>query len=183
MEAEYASKAQGNTATTLGAIGTALGVMNIHGGLGGLFGNGAGFYGNGGMYAATNTAAALAINSEKDAKIARLEAEKYADKNTVEVYNALAKADKEINIKVDDLKGRVLAIETAAPLREQILNQKIDGVAFAANAGIRALQETVGSITKLIVPKSAVCPEPMARYNSWTAPVTETAPVTPVANA
>lgn len=168
MEAEYASKAQGNTATTLGAIGTALGVMNIHGGLGGLFGNN-------GLYAASN--------SEKDAKIARLEAEKYADKNTVEVYNALAKADKEINIKVDDLKGRVLAIETAAPLREQILNQKIDGVAFAANAGIRALQETVGSITKLIVPKSAVCPEPMARYNSWTAPVTETTPVTPAANA
>lgn len=27
-------------------------------------------------------------------------------------------------------------------------------------------------LTKLVVPKESVCPEPMDRYNSWTAPTT-----------
>lgn len=29
---------------------------------------------------------------------------------------------------------------------------------------------TLGKITDTIVPMSAICPTPMAKYNSWTAP-------------
>jgi hypothetical protein len=66
-------------------------------------------------------------------------------------------------------------------LREQglALNGKIDQVASSAkccceanSAAIASLQALVGKITQTNVPLSAICPEVMARYNSWTAPTT-----------
>lgn len=83
-------------------------------------------------------------------------------------------------------------------LREQILegkireqglaiNGKIDQVASAAkccceqnSAAIAGLQALVSKITQTVVPTSAICPEVMPRYNSWTAPTT-TASTTPAA--
>lgn len=63
-------------------------------------------------------------------------------------------------------------------------NAKIDAVAAAANCGINqnsaaiaALQSTVNGITRTIIPRTAICPEVMQRYNSWTAP-TDSAPAT-----
>ena len=62
-------------------------------------------------------------------------------------------------------------------LREQILMGKIGEVASAANCGlarandeIACLRNTVCRITQTIVPASAICPQPMPQYNSWTAP-------------
>ena len=67
-------------------------------------------------------------------------------------------------------------------LREQIIEGKIASVAQAATTGINnlgsslaSLQATVNSITSIVVPRTAVCPEPMPLYNSWTAPTTTTA--------
>lgn len=70
-------------------------------------------------------------------------------------------------------------------LREQglALNSKIDTVAQSAkccceqnSAAIASLQALVGKITQVVVPTSAICPEVMPRYNSWTAPTTTTTP-------
>lgn len=79
-----------------------------------------------------------------------------------------------------------------AELREQILqgqireqglalNSKIDQVASAAkccceanSTAIAGLQALVGKITQTVIPTSAICPEVMTRYNSWTAPTTTT---------
>lgn len=79
-----------------------------------------------------------------------------------------------------------------AELREQILqgqireqglalNSKIDQVASAAkccceanSTAIASLQALVGKITQTVIPTSAICPEVMTRYNSWTAPTTTT---------
>lgn len=62
-----------------------------------------------------------------------------------------------------------------------ILGGKISAVATAATNGINtlgasltALQNTVAGITSVVIPKSAICPEVMPRYNSWTAPTTTT---------
>lgn len=64
-------------------------------------------------------------------------------------------------------------------IREQglALGAKIDRVADAAkccceqnSAAIAGLQALVGKITQTVVPQSAICPEVMPRYNSWTAP-------------
>lgn len=39
-----------------------------------------------------------------------------------------------------------------------------------ANDEIACLKNTVCRITQTIVPASAICPQPMPQYNSWTAP-------------
>ena len=37
---------------------------------------------------------------------------------------------------------------------------------------IANMMGTLGKITDTVVPMSAICPTPMAKYNSWTAPTT-----------
>lgn len=132
---------------------------------------------------------ALAVNSEimaaKDAKIAQLESQIYADGKTRELYAYnVAQDEKTMNYLVG-LEKRVSSLETAAPLREQILEGKICEVASNARCGLErvgssvaALSATVASITKLIVPASAVCPSPMPEFNSWTAPTASTTATT-----
>ena len=165
---EAASRGQGIAAVTLSAITTGLVALGQNGGLGGIFG---------GTSSAQKEMQALAIEN------AVLKASQDTDKKLVEVYNALYKNDKEMTAKVDGINARVLALETSAPLKEQIVDQKIARVADsmscccnAANAAIARLNDTVGLITKTVVPKDVVCPEYMPRYNSWTAPTSVTAP-------
>ena len=132
--------------------------------------------GRGGGGGTDAAACALAL-AEKDAKIALLEADKYTDQKLVEVYKDLRGVDKEQSIVIGNLASRIAAIETAAPLREQILCGKIGEVATLATNGINCLTSqvnclaaTVAGITKSVVPISAVCPAPMPQYNSWVAP-------------
>jgi hypothetical protein len=54
------------------------------------------------------------------------------------------------------------------------LNSKIEMVASTSACGIAQLNNIVSNITKTIVPISSVCPQPMAQFNSWTAPTTPT---------
>lgn len=74
-------------------------------------------------------------------------------------------------------------------LREQILVGKINEVALSTKGRFDALDQTISclansvqnnanaiaNITSTIVPLSKICPEPMARYNSFVVP-TETKP-------
>lgn len=124
---DYASKGVGTAGLTLGVIGTALasGILNGNG-LGGLFGN------------TNNNPASSAVYqmSQKDNEIALLKAQQYSDNKTF----ALAE-------RVSSLEGKVIAIETAAPLRDKILSDSI-----------LSLQQQMAEISVRKVPNYAVAP-------------------------
>lgn len=131
--------------------------------------------GNGAQQAA-NTAIAYEL-AKKDSEIALLKAENDTDKKLVDVYTELRKIDKTQDAALSALNTRVTAVETSAPLREQIVLGQVQSVANSATCGINNLQaqiaciqQTLSGITKCVVPITAVCPQPMKEYNSWTAP-------------
>lgn len=167
---EYASKGVAGAGLGLGIAGTALNLMQ-NGALGNIFG-GVG----GGANAAT-----LAI-SERDAKIAKLESEKYSDGKTQELYNYITMQNEKLSNFLCGVDKRLYSLETTAPLREQIIDGKIAQVADKAacccsqtNAALANLSTLIAQITKTIIPIGSVCPQPMAQYNSWTTPTTTTA--------
>lgn len=169
--AEYASKGVAGSGLGLGIAGTALGVLNGanngNGILGGLFGTGN-----------QNTISAL------QAENGMLKSENYSDKNAKEVYAqtltdnrrlrdelyAYVKplADEAANnrVEVAVLKESMAKNEEIAKLREELVKKDIDCLKGAVYAQGQAL----AGITKTIVPKDAICPEFMQRYNSWVAP-------------
>ncbi len=190
--AQIESSGVAKAGLTTGIIGTSLaGLMALNGNgntgiLGGLLG------GN-----CNNATQAIA---ERDALIGQLTSEKYTDNAVLALRDKLEKLvddataqtvknDKAIAQNAQEIACLQRQIDTDnkwarenAQLREQIIDGKISAVAQAATTGINNLgaslanlQATVASITSVVVPRTAVCPEPMARYNSWTAPTTTTA--------
>ena len=134
----YASSGVGTAGLTLGVIGTALasGILNGNG-LGGLFGN-------------TNPSASPVYQlSAKDNEIALLKAQQYSDNKNF----ALAE-------KVAALDSRVIAMETAAPLRDKILSDSILN-----------LQSTLSRIACPMVPNFVLAPGYGAAQVSAVAPV------------
>lgn len=122
---DYASHGVGTAGLTTGIIGTVLGSGILNNGLGGLFG------GN------QNPAASPIYQlAQKDAEITRLQAEKYSDNKNAELA-------KEISV----LSQRVAAIEVAEPLREQILQERINGVSA-----------TVARLVQPMIPNANVAP-------------------------
>ena len=145
--AEFASKGVAGTGLGLGIAGTALALLN-NGGLGGL----GGILGGGATNAYVDT-----LNS----KIAELQAEKYADKTGIEVYKAARESDAKTNARFEEIARTIADMR----VREAQTAGKIDLVAATATQGIAAnsaaitcLQNTVSSITKVVVPNSACCP-------------------------
>jgi hypothetical protein len=185
---EFASKGVAGTGLGLGIAGLSVGLLNNGGNglLGGLFGNN-----NGGQVSA--------LQSE----VAMLKAEKYSDKNMADVYGAIRGEYKDLLEKwitplSDEAcrnRERIAVLETQvkcenekALLREQIvreqLNRRIDqcccetnGRINQLNQSVAGLSQTLNSITSTVIPRTAICPEVMPRYNSWVAP-TEAAPAT-----
>ena len=52
------------------------------------------------------------------------------------------------------------------------------------NATISCIQQQIAclqSLTKVVIPGTNICPEPMSRYNSWTAPTTPAPTAAPAA--
>lgn len=176
--AEFASKGVAGTGLGLGIAGTALGLLNGNGNvLGGLLGGG------------SQLTALQAENS-------LLKAENYSDKNAKEVYmQSLADnrrlrdeafayvkplADEAANNRVElaKLQAELKCCCEKQELREQIVLGKVNELALTTQSKfgcldgtIANIMGTIGQITSTIVPISAVCPTPMAKYNSWTAPM------------
>ena len=150
----------GGGTTALGIIGTVLGGAAVAGNSG-LLGNilGGGQNGN-----------CNALMSE----LAKEKAERFAEKTGAEIYNAMFAQYKELAQATTGIDKRVSALEVAGPLREQLVNQKIDCCCNSMGAGLAALQATVANITKTIVPITSVCPQPMPQYNSFVVPTTDT---------
>lgn len=144
---------------------------------GGLFGNlGGGLLGGNAAAQAANTVAALEL-AKKDSEIALLKAEVSTNDKLSTVYAELRKMDKAQDATIAAINSRLSAVETAAPLREQIVLGKIGEVSTLATNGlatlgsqINCLATQVAGITKTVVPITAVCPQPMPQHNSWTAP-------------
>lgn len=145
--AEFASKGVAGSALGLGIAGLSVALLN-NGGLGGL----GGILGGGATNAYVDT-----LNS----KIAELQAEKYADKTGIEVYKAARESDAKTNARFEEIARTIADMR----VREAQTAGKIDLVAATANQGIATnsaaiacLQNTVSSITKVVVPNSACCP-------------------------
>lgn len=112
----------------------------------------------GGLLGGGNQTALSAMIAQKEAEIAQLKGEKYADKVGIEVH---AYAEQRMNAaleKMNAIDQRLAALEVAAPLREKLVDQQIACCCNASNAAITALQTAVSQITKLVVSNSAVCP-------------------------
>lgn len=173
--AEYASKGVAGTGLGLGIAGTALGLLN--GGCGGgILGNVLG--GNCGRGIAE-----VQYVSDLQAKVQGLEAEKTANANMVAAFNQSVANDKELRaemyayikpladeaannrVEVARLQEQLKCCCEKQELREQILKGDIDKVALMTNTGLTALQGTVtcmqntlNSITKVIIPNASICP-------------------------
>lgn len=167
---DFAKKGVANTGLALGA--TALGLQVLGGALP-IF--------NGGC-----APQAQAIISEKDAEIAELKAREYSNNQDATLYKATREENKQLRdelfayitpIAQESAKNReeVAVLKTTIAKNEEIndlkmklLQKDVDCLGRSMNG----LASTLNGITKVVVPKTAICPEPMDRYNAWQAPAT-----------
>lgn len=149
VEKEYANKGVAGTGLGLGIAGTALGLLN-GGNLGGILGGG------------HNQHYVNRYEAEQSARIAELETEvKLRDANTY-TLGEMNKMRNYVDSKIDCINA-------------QLCNQAVVNAQVTAN--LSCLQNTVNTLsglTKTIIPIDNICPPPMERYNSWTAPTTTT---------
>lgn len=156
--AEFASKGVAGSGLGLGIAGTALGLLNGNGGLlGGLF--------NGHCGCSENQM----INRyelSQEQKIAELTADK-------KLLEATIYTDGKLNDFRNYVDSRIAGVE-ARMNAQDVYNATNTSAIACVNSQIACLQNVVNGITKTVVPITAVCPEPMKLYNSWTAPTTTT---------
>lgn len=151
----YASNAKANTAVTLASVLGGIGTLNAVGG-GGILGN---------LFGGGQTVALQQQVMQLTADKAKLESEKYTDYQVSELFKAQTKENKDLNQFLFNVDKRITSLETAAPLREQILRGEIAQTAQAANcccnaltAQLQALQATFNTIVTPVVKNSAICP-------------------------
>ena len=150
VEKEYGSKGVAGTGLGLGIAGTALGLLN-GGNLGGILGNG-----NHHQHCVTK------YEADQAARIAELETEvKLRDANTY-TLSEMNKMRNYVDSKFDSINAQLCS--------QAVINAQV-------TANLSCLQNTVSTLsglTKTIIPIDNICPPPMERYNSWTAPTTTT---------
>lgn len=154
--AEFASNGKGNLGVTLGAIGTGLAAINNGNGSGIL----GGILGGGGVQYATKEGLDNAILlAQKDSEIALLKSEQEAEKKMQDVYERVMQ-----RVNAD------YAAQSAINTQQAVYNS-------TANANMSVLNTQVAQLmglTALRIPAESVCPQPMPKYNSWTAPTNPT---------
>ena len=156
-EKSVASAGVGGAALGTGIAGLSVALLN--GGLGNLLGG----LGGCNQYASKSDIMYSQELAKKDSEIALLKSEQNTEIKIADVYDRLL-----TRINAD---RQAQADWNAA----QMVNNCSMSNAIAVNTNsISALQNCCNSITQLVVPKSAICPEVMPMYNSWTAPTTTT---------
>lgn len=149
---DYASKGLANGVGIPALVLGSLGFLQS-GGLGnGLFGN-------------SGSTAVSAALSQKDSEIAKLSAEKYTDNKIGESYIAL-------NNQINNVAKDLAALSLNNERRISTIEGQVSCLAQATNTAIAGINNTLNTITKTVVPKDAICPEYMPRYNSFTVPTT-----------
>lgn len=202
---EFASKGVAGTGLGLGIAGTALGVLAGNNGNGGILGNLFGNNGyNDKLTALMSENSMLKSENYSDKTAKEVYGQTLTDNRRLrdEMFafiKPIADESAQNKTRVAVLETQVAKDAEIGKLREELVrsqlgakideccckaNARIDTVAQTAACGINqnsaaiaALQSTVNSITKTIIPQTAICPPVMPRYNSWTAP-TDTAPAT-----
>lgn len=170
---DYASKGVAGTGLGLGIAGTALALLNNNGCgngvLGGLFGNN--------CHNGFNNVAEVQYVSSLQSENAMLKSENYSDKVAKEVYQQTRIDNAALKAEMKELMD----------LREQIVLGKVNEVATLTkcnldqvNSSIAALANVISGVTKTVIPNTAICPEVMLRYNSWTAPTADAPATQPV---
>ena len=143
----------GKGTTALGTVGTILGSIGTAGALGGI----------GNLFNSNPTCSEnIYVNRYElgqENKISSLESDKKLLESTI--YT---------NDKLNDFRNYVDA--RLAGINASIANQAVYNATNDAN--IACLTTKINGITHTVVPITAVCPEPMKLYNSWTAPTTTT---------
>lgn len=143
------------------------------------------------------------------AENAGLRAQKYSDEQDAKVYQATRSENEKLTAQMMAFitplsqesasnRERVAVLESQmksnaeiADLREKLvrseLGAKIDSVAQTCGCGIAQLNNavaginnTLNQITHTVIPRTAICPEVMERYNSWIAPTAAAPAVQPV---
>jgi len=98
-------------------------------------------------------AAQAARIAELETEVKLRDANTYTDQKLLEVY-------KYFDGKLDGVNRR-------------LCEQDVWNAAQTATMGAMAQQiAALNGMTKMVIPKTNICPEPMDRYNSWTAPTT-----------
>lgn len=170
---EYASKGVAGAGLGLGIAGTALGVLNGGGALCNLFG------GNRVGNAATDMAAMMAVANaapratactcSEDHTINRYEAGQSARIAELETEVKLRDANTYTDSKMLDMykyiDGRLRGVEGQLT-QQAVYNASNNGMIGCLQSQVAALM----GMTKMVIPDGNICPPPMPRYNSWTAP-------------
>lgn len=149
---EYASRGVANTGLGFGIAGTALGLL---GGGSALLNGWNPRYAEG---CCSENHVVTRYEAEQAGRIAQLEgelanknAEIYTDKKSLELYQYV--------------DGRLRNIEGQLA-QQAVYNATNNGLIGCLQNQVAALQ----GMTKMVIPDGNICPPPMPRYNSWTAP-------------
>ena len=150
MENKYGSKGVAGAGLGLGIAGTALGLMAGNGGFN-LFGNNANCGCNEDHLVNRYE---LGQNSEIErlrTELSLRDANIYTDSKIADVY--------------EKLNTKIGAVES------ELCQQRVyNATNTSAIACINGQIATLMALTKTVIPADNVCPQPMAMYNSWTAP-------------
>lgn len=173
---EYASKGVAGTGLGLGIAGTALGLLSGGGVLNNLLG------GNRRDAAADMAVAMMMANAaprtagctcSEDHTINRYEASQSARiaelETEVKLRDANIHTDNKILKVYEYFDGRLRGVEGQLA-QQAVYNATNNGLIGCLQNQVAALQ----GMTKTVIPDTNICPPPMPRYNSWTAPTTTT---------
>ena len=178
---EVASKGVAGTALGLGIAGT----VGLLGQLANGAGWGGGFLGGRGCAAPMMAEAVATADTREigklEAKIAKLEGERYTDGVGIELYKEIVatsnKNDEKIQSNYVELAKAVAALDKQVAVDKQSIT---DNFAFLNNKICDTKREVINYCNatfvpgKLVMPLTSVCPEPMPAKNSWTAPTATT---------
>lgn len=86
------------------------------------------------------------------------------DMHKAEIYtdNKFEKYDEKYEKRFRNIEGRLA--------EQAVFNERTSATVGCLAQQANGMQAILNSITKMVVPKDAICPEVMPRYNSWTAP-------------
>lgn len=163
-EHNFASRGVANAGLTTGIIGTALGGLAALGGGASLLG----------ANTVPRTAMGAPVVSSEDEPVNRYEAKQSARIAELETEIKLRDANTYTDQKLLEVYGYV--DNRMRNIESQICQQAVYNA--TNNATIGCIQSQIAqlqSLTKIVIPKDNVCPEPMSRYNSWEAPTSSTA--------
>ena len=99
--------------------------------------------------------------AKKDAEIQALKCDQKTDAKILDLYRYI--------------EGRIHESDRRFAAQD-VWNATQNGVISNLGTQLHEVEAGFYGLTKRVIPKDNVCPEPMARYNSWTAPTTVTTP-------